>query len=156
MTNANDRQPSARRIAALAYPGVQLLDIVGPLETFNLAAQQRIDDGEATQRAYVVDVIAKDATTGPSMSGLSMLATRTLDHPVDDIDTLIVPGALTGDRFFEDPDYVEFVRRASRKVRRTCSVCSGALLLAAAGLLDGRRATTHWMDAPTLKRVGAT
>lgn len=141
-----------RKIAALAYPGLQLLDIIGPLETFNLAAQQLIDDGDRRDPAYEVLVIARDGAAEPSMSGLSVNAARSLDDPVDDIDTILIPGALSTDTsFFEDPDYIAWVKRAHRSVRRTCSVCSGALLLAAAGVLNGRRATTHWMDADELR-----
>ncbi len=141
-----------RVIAALAYPGLQLLDIVGPLETFNLAAQQLLDDGETTESVYKVVVIAQNAAAEPSMSGLRINADRSLEDDASDIDTLLVPGALTGDEsFFQNADYIDFVRRANRSTRRMCSVCSGALLLAAAGLLDGRRATTHWMDAEELR-----
>jgi transcriptional regulator GlxA family with amidase domain len=86
------------------------------------------------------------------MSGLAIRADRTLDDPLDDIDTLLIPGALTGgEPFYEDAAYQDWVRRAATQVRRLCSVCSGALLLAAAGLLNGKRATTHWMDAQTLR-----
>ena len=142
-----------RKIAALAYPGLQLLDIVGPLETFNLAAEQLIDDGEQRERAYEVLVVARDAGIVPSMSGIGVVASRGLGEPLDDVDTVLVPGALTGDlSFFDDPEYIAWVRRASTSVRRVCSVCSGALLLASSGLLDGRRATTHWMDAPELRQ----
>ena len=141
-----------RIIAALAYPGLQLLDIVGPLETFNLAAQQLVDDGDRRDPAYRVLLVSKDGKPVPSMSGLTIGAERSLDDPLDDVDTLLVPGALTGgSNFHEDPDYVAFVRRAQGWVRRLCSVCSGALLLASAGVLDGRRATTHWMDAGQLR-----
>lgn len=141
-----------RTIAALAYPGLQLLDVVGPLETFNLAAQQLIDDGDRHDRAYRVTAISKSGSAERSMSGLTIQADRSLRDPIDDIDTLLVPGALTGDvRFFEDAEYIDFVRQARQSVRRLCSVCSGALLLAAAGILDGKRATTHWMDADELK-----
>lgn len=141
-----------RIIAALAYPGLQLLDIIGPLETFNLASQQLIDDGERKEPAYRVIVISKDGHDVPSMSGLVIGAARGLDSGLDDVDTLLVPGALTGNSsFFEDPDYVAFAKRARSQVRRLCSVCSGALLLGAAGILDGKRATTHWMDAEELQ-----
>lgn len=141
-----------RKIAALAYPGLQLLDIVGPLETFNLAAQQLIDDGDRLDRAYDVMVIARDSAAVPSMSGLSINPARTLDDPVDDLDTILVPGALSGEmNFFDDPQYIDWVQNARHRVRRMCSVCSGALLLASAGLLDGKRATTHWMDAAELR-----
>lgn len=141
-----------RRIAALAYPGLQLLDIVGPLETFNLAARQRIDDGEAREKAYEVFVIGREAGPVASMSGITVTADRGLADDISDIDTLLIPGALTGgNAFYDDPDYIAWVRRAAGDVRRLCSVCSGALLLASAGLLDGRRATTHWMDAEQLR-----
>jgi transcriptional regulator GlxA family with amidase domain len=141
-----------RIIAALAYPGVQLLDIVGPLEAFNLAAQQLIDDGQGRDRAYEVRIVGKVRAGVRSMSGVTVTADRDLTDPVADIDTLLLPGALTGDDgFFEDRAYIDWVRGAAPQVRRVCSVCSGALLLAAAGLLNGKRATTHWMDAGELK-----
>jgi len=144
---------TTRVVAALAYPGVQLLDIVGPLEAFNLAAQQLIDDGERRDRAYEVRIVGRNRGAVQSMSGITVQAQQSLADPVADIDTLLLPGALTGDRsFFEDRAYIEWVREAATRVRRVCSVCSGALLLAAAGLLDGRRATTHWMDADELRR----
>ena len=142
-----------RTIAALAYPGVQLLDVVGPLEAFNLASQQLLDDGEVREHAYHVIVIGKDRSAVRSMSGITIAADRQLSDPIDDIDTLLIPGALTGGNlFYEDADYIAWVQQAAKKVRRLCSVCSGALLLAAAGLLDGKRATTHWMDAEELQR----
>jgi transcriptional regulator GlxA family with amidase domain len=142
-----------RTIAALAYPGFQLLDIAGPLEAFNLASQQLIDDGEVRNQAYRVVIIGKERSGVRSMSGLIVEAERNLSDSVDDIDTLLVPGALTGgNRFYENPDYIAWVQQAAGKVRRLCSVCSGALLLAAAGLLDGKRATTHWMDADELQK----
>jgi transcriptional regulator GlxA family with amidase domain len=142
-----------RIIAALAYPGVQLLDIIGPLEAFNLASQQLIDDGEREAQSYKVEIIARESAPVRSMSGIRVEAQRSIHEPVSDIDTLLVPGALTGgNAFYEDPDYIGWLTNAALQVRRLCSVCSGALLLAAAGLLDGRRATTHWMDAPFLKQ----
>lgn len=142
----------SRLIAALAYPGVQLLDITGPLEAFNLAAQQMIDDGETRRKLYRVLVIGRERGEVESMSGLSIRAERTLDDSLADVDTLLIPGALTGgSQFHEDPEYQDWVRNAAQRVRRLCSVCSGALLLAAAGLLDGKRATTHWKDAAILR-----
>lgn len=141
-----------KRIAALAYPGVQLLDIVGPLETFNMASRQRIDDGEAREPSYEVVTIASEPGPVASMSGLTITAGRGFGDDISDIDTLLIPGALTGGvAFYDDADHIAWVQRAATTVRRLCSVCSGALLLASAGLLDGRRATTHWMDAAQLR-----
>ncbi len=141
-----------RTIAALAYPGFQMLDVAGPLETFNMAARQLIDDAERSDRAYRVIIVGATREPVVSMSGVEVTPHRSVDDPLDDIDTLLVPGALTGDtRFFDDPVNVAYVQRARGTVRRLCSVCSGALLLAASGALDGRRATTHWMDAAELQ-----
>lgn len=151
-TERGHAAPVTRLVAALAYPSLQLLDITGPLEAFNLAAQQLIDDGAARDKAYRVVVIGRQRGNVESMSGLAIRADRDLDDSLADVDTLLIPGALTGgSRFFEDPQYQAWVRKAAVRVRRICSVCSGALLLASAGLLDGRRATTHWMDAPMLR-----
>jgi transcriptional regulator GlxA family with amidase domain len=141
-----------RIIAALVYPDVQLLDVVGPLEAFNLASQQLLDNGETRQPAYRVQVIAAQAQATRSMSGLQLAAHRDMQQPLDDVDTLIIPGGLTGGhRFYEDAANIRWVQQAAPRVRRLCSVCSGALLLAAAGLLEGKRATTHWMDADQLR-----
>jgi transcriptional regulator GlxA family with amidase domain len=68
----------------------------------------------------------------------------------DPIDTLIVPGAFAVDDVMRDRALVQWVRRRAASCRRVCSVCVGSFLLAAAGLLDGRRAATHWMQAPLL------
>ena len=139
-------------IASLAYPGVQLLDIVGPLETFNLASQQLLDDGERRDKAYRVEVIAKHPGEVGSMSGLGLLARRGLEDSAGDIDTLLLPGALTGDKsYWTDGHLLSWLRSNAPSIRRVCSVCSGAFLLAKAGLLDGRRATTHWMDSAQLQ-----
>ena len=141
-----------RTVAALAYPGMQLLDIVGPLEAFNLASQQRLDDGETRSKSYEVVIVAKASGPVRSMSGLTLTADRDLGSDCSDIDTVIVPGALTGGvAFYDDAAHIEWVRTAALSARRMCSVCSGALLLATAGLLDGKRATTHWMDAGQLR-----
>ena len=144
--------PETRLIAALAYPGVQLLDIIGPLETFNLASQQLLDDGDRQAPAYRVEVISDRAGEVVGMSGLSLGAHRGLDDDASVIDTLLLPGALTGDHsFFEEPRYLAWLSKNAPSIRRMCSVCSGAFLLARAGMLDGKRATTHWMDAAQLQ-----
>ena len=60
------------------------------------------------------------------------------------IDTLIVPGGCKGDRFHSPPELVKWIAKRAPRVRRLCSVCTGAFLLAATGLLDGRQVATHW------------
>ena len=128
-----------RRIAILAFDGVQSLDVTGPLEVFHTAGRLR-------PGAYAVEVVAPDAEIATS-SGLSLKA-RPLPTPRAGLDTLIVAGG-SGVRAV-DGATVAWVRDAAAHARRTASVCTGAFLLARAGLLDGRRATTHWAFAGRL------
>ena len=114
---------------------MQALDLVGPMEVFSGAAQ-------AVPGAYEVRVAAPGGGGLGTSSGLTILASG--DVPAAGIDTLLVcggPGVTAASR---DERLIGWLREAARQSRRVASVCSGALLLARAGLLDGRRATTHW------------
>lgn len=122
-----------RRVVFVVYEGFQSLDLTGPLETFHTAG------------GYELLVLAPQAGPVSSGSGLRVHA----DHGVTDlepggVDTLVVAGGGGVDRARENPALVGWITAAARDARRVTSVCSGALLLAAAGLLDGRRVTTHW------------
>lgn len=132
------------RIALLAPPGVQSLDIVGPAEVFWEAAR-RLGDPDA----YTVQVIARSANPVCGTGGVRFVADRHIFEPDEPIDTLLVGG----DPSFEtiDPAIVQWLQRRAGSVRRLGSVCTGVFLLAAAGLLDGRRVTTHWECAARLR-----
>ncbi len=125
-----------RRVAIVTYPGVQTLDVIGPAEVFGTA-------GAVADDAYDIEVVAPEA--GPlATSSVSIHADRALAQCRGPFDTLIVAGG-TGSRAAQDDDaLIAWLVRAARRSRRVASVCTGALLLARAGLLDGRRATTHW------------
>ncbi|AZO26379.1 MULTISPECIES: GlxA family transcriptional regulator [Mesorhizobium] len=129
-----------RRIEILAYPDVQLLDVSGPLQVFASANDFRTQAGEAA--AYEVLVVAASPRIRTS-AGL-VLETAALPTRGLEIDTLIVPGGWGVNAACEDPQLVQWIIGRSRDASRTASVCSGAMLLATAGLLDGRRAVTHW------------
>lgn len=135
-----------RRIVILAFEGVQALDVTGPSEVFSLA------DRAAGGDAYAIELVAPNPQLRTS-SGLSMLSAATVDRCRGTIDTLIVAGGQGVRAAAGDERLIAWLTLAARRSRRTASVCTGAFLLARAGLLDGRRATTHWSACAALKRA---
>jgi len=125
------------RIAILAPPGVQSLDIVGPAEVFWEGARRL-----GNMDAYDIQIISSGGSSIGGTGQLKFVADRTIFDPDEPIDTLLV----AGDPSFQetDPAIVEWLRRRVPTVRRYGSICTGVFFLAAAGLLDGKRVTTHW------------
>jgi transcriptional regulator GlxA family with amidase domain len=132
-----------RRIAFLLFPDFQLLDAAGPISAFEIAA--RYGPG-----SYELRVIAKEPGAVVSTSGASMNAV-TLARPAS-IDTLVVVGGEGTRAASRDARTLKFVAACATSARRVASVCSGAYILAAAGLLDGRAATTHWTRSQDFAR----
>ncbi|MCU1428980.1 MAG: Transcriptional regulator, AraC family with amidase-like domain [Actinomycetia bacterium] len=127
-----------RRIVIVAFPDVQLLDVVGPLEVFSLGERLR---GETLYKLEVATVTGEPFA---SSSGLTITPHRRLGAVRGEIDTVIVAGGRGTPDSVRDDTLVNWVRRSAGRCRRVASVCTGAFVLAQAGLLDGRRATTHW------------
>jgi transcriptional regulator GlxA family with amidase domain len=140
-----------RRIGLLIYPGCDMLDVCGPCEAFHWADVWLPRFGKTGQSGYQCDILA--ATPGPvrTISGIDIVATRSFHDFVDGLDTLVVAGGvISGEQACKDPALVEWVRSIAPRVRRVASVCTGAFILAAAGLLNHRRVTTHWMFSDVL------
>ncbi|MEN8161896.1 MAG: DJ-1/PfpI family protein, partial [Myxococcota bacterium] len=131
-----------RRVAVLAFPDFQLLDVTGPWEVFGWATRWLREQGRVG--GYTLELVAPEAGSVTASSGLALTVHRTPAQVRGPLDTLVVAGGLGTREALRDAGLIRFVRRTAGRARRTASVCSGAFLLAEAGLLDGRRATTHW------------
>ena len=140
--------PAKRTIAILLYEGVQSLDVTGPLEVFAGADAALRAQGAAG--GYRVRTISRAAAPVRSESGLRLAPDGPLPRALEEIDTLIVPGGSGRRLAGRDPQLMRLLSLAHARCRRVASVCTGSFLLAAAGLLDGRRATTHWAFAEEL------
>jgi transcriptional regulator GlxA family with amidase domain len=136
-----------RSINVLAFPDVQLLDVSGPLQVFASANELARQCGLAAP--YIPRVIAAQSEPVISSAGLG-LATYPLPSAHERSDTFIVAGGRGVHAASQDLRLTKWVRRHTATSRRVASVCTGAFLLAAAGLLDGRRVVTHWAHCDEL------
>jgi transcriptional regulator GlxA family with amidase domain len=129
-----------RTVLIVLFDGVQSLDVTGPLEVFN-AANGRCADRDAAP-AYAITTASLGGAAVRTTSGLGLLPDADLAEVRDAPDLLVVPGGEGARR--RDPDLVGWLREHARAAPLLTSVCTGAFLLAEAGLLTGRRVTTHW------------
>ena len=137
------KSATTHHIAFFVYPGFVLLDLCGPLEAFASATY-------AAPGSYRTSVISLEGGEIQSSTGLKVMTRIAEEEPID---TFIVVGDFGLAHRDVSAETVRFVRTASAGARRTASVCMGAFLLAACGILDGRRATTHWRFAPKLQAM---
>jgi transcriptional regulator GlxA family with amidase domain len=136
-------ETKVRTIAVVTYPGVEILDVAGPLEVFTFANLGLQKEGISKEPAYTFKVLAEKPGPVTSLSGLQIIADGAYRDHDDNIDTLLIPGGLH-DSALSDLLLLAWIQAMALRVRRLASVCTGAFLLAESGLLDGRRATTHW------------
>eukprot|EP01133_Synstelium_polycarpum_P008612 gene8612-10107_t len=135
------------RIALLAFPRVQMLDVVGPADVFAEAARQL-----GNSRAYRISVIGTVAGQIKGTNGLRLATDDSIDTFKGAIDTLLIAGSPSVNDVTHDAHLRDWVGYQATRVRRIGSVCSGAFVLGAAGLLVGRRVTTHWNSSALLAR----
>ena len=128
----------------LAYPGIQMLDVMGPLEVFSRTSRWLRDNGKRGDDAYSLEIVGLKRGVFRASSGLRLYADRRFDEVGRGIDTLMIAGGMGAERYRAHAPLLRWIRRQAGWVRRLASVCTGAFFLGEAGLLKGRRATTHW------------
>ena len=153
--NQNDgnlaRTSATRRIVFVAAPGVEILDLVGPLQVFARASDMHGRTNPGSPRIYSVEVATISSRRSLIANcGLRITADKTFREVRGKIDTLLVAGGNAIEQNEIKAEAVRWLKKISPRIRRVGSVCTGAMLLARAGLLDGRRATTHWNWCHTL------
>jgi transcriptional regulator GlxA family with amidase domain len=139
--------PPTRQIVFLADCDAQALNLVGPLEIFRAATKL----GDPKKPRYRTEVVVPESGTIQCSVGLSIVAPRSAKSQRGPIDTLVVVGGFGVWRASKDRQLLTWIRRKAALARRVVSICSGAFLLGATGLLDGKRATTHWALCQRLK-----
>lgn len=142
-------------VGILIFDGVEVLDFAGPFEVFSRTRLQagvesrRSDDGAP----FEVFTVARRCEPVVATGGLQVLPRYGFaDAPP--IDLLVVPGGFGTRPLLQDQETLDWIRRRAQDCRKLTSVCTGSLLLAKAGLLDGKRATTHWAALDLLAEVG--
>ncbi|MGH7415409.1 MAG: GlxA family transcriptional regulator [Candidatus Rokuibacteriota bacterium] len=139
-----------RRVVMVAMPCAEVVEVGGVLDIFH-AVNERLDRTGASDRGYGVEVVSPVATLC-AWPGLRLVADRSYRPVRGPIDTLIVTGIDGPDDARRDPDLVRWLARTALRTRRVVGLCAGTFVLAEAGLLDGRRATTHWAFCDELAR----
>ena len=143
-----------RRVAVVAYPQADAIDVAGPCEVFDTCKSALLAAGAADEAGYAIEVLSASKELALQTDcGLRILAHRSYLGHRGDVDTLLVAGGLGAEQAAKDTRLLRWLARMATRVRRLGSVCTGAFLLAAAGLLDGRRATTHWNWCQRLARA---
>lgn len=142
----------AHRIALLAYPGFELLDVAGPASVFAQANRLLQTSGKAA--FYDVEIVSPAGGLVPANGGVALESRALGKTPADKVDTLLIVGAYEESLFaaMADPVLRRWVPNCARRATRFGSICSGAFVLADLGLVDGKCVATHWYDAAALAK----
>ena len=138
-----------RPVVIVSFPGLQSLDAVGPFEVF--AGATRVAASLGRTGGYQVTLVSTHGQPVWAESGVG-LCTRPLPDVSERIDTLVLPGGDQAQSARQDEELMSWIKAVAPRCRRVATVCTGAFLAAEAGLLDGRRVTTHWASADRLAR----
>lgn len=152
-SKANSAGSGRLAVAVAAYDGADLLDMSGPIEVFSMLNQCMADAGEPDS-GYDIALYAREPGPFASSSGVRLVADGSWrDAPPETLDTVVAVGGPDAplERAMEQRELLEWLKAAATRARRLVSVCTGAFLLAEAGLLERRQVTTHWMDLDRLR-----
>jgi transcriptional regulator GlxA family with amidase domain len=141
-----------RLVGLLAFENAQILDVAGPLEVFGSANRCLIENGLVSGPAYRLHILAERVGPVTMNNGLQLVATRAIHGRREPIDTLLIAGGSGVWEARRNARLIRWIAQTAESSRRVASICSGAFLLAATGLLNGREATTHWSDCAQLAR----
>jgi transcriptional regulator GlxA family with amidase domain len=140
------------RVVMLGFPQAQVLDITGPLEVFARTARWLTEHRGESRPAYETELVSAKAGPFATSGGLQLVATHRYDQ-AKPADTLLIAGGIGWESVTRDPAQLRWIASQSRRVQRLGSICNGAMLLAAAGLLHGKPATTHWAYLDRLEQM---
>lgn len=138
-----------KNVVMVAYPNAHILDVVGPLEVLT-GASLFLPEGTVP---YTTELVAHKKGDVETTSGLKLQANQSFteaERDIGKIDTLIISGGHGTSEAMQDKSLMSYVANAATRANRVVSICTGAMILAELGLLDGRRATTHWWWCPIL------
>jgi transcriptional regulator GlxA family with amidase domain len=155
-SNASRNMPRPampHRVVMLGYEDAQILDITGPLEVFARSARWLRDRRLCSNLAYSVELVAAQAGPVRTSSGLCLIAERSY-RAVTRADTVLIAGGIGCHPVMDDNNVLRWIRKIAPRTSRIGSVCSGALVLGRAGLLEDRSATTHWDYVEELRNSG--
>ncbi|PKM05313.1 MAG: thiamine biosynthesis protein ThiJ [Gammaproteobacteria bacterium HGW-Gammaproteobacteria-6] len=139
------------RVGIYLFDKAEVLDFAGPFEVFSTAARVWRNSKPDAERLFDVFTLSSEGQTVAARAGLRVVPDHSLNnHPP--IDLLLIPGGIVSYEL-EKPEVIDWIRRQAGQSQITASVCTGAMLLAKAGLLDGLTATTHWEDIAELQQA---
>ncbi|MFA9456503.1 DJ-1/PfpI family protein [Halalkalibacter sp. AB-rgal2] len=141
------RRIPQRTVGILLFNEVEVLDFAGPFEVFSITSIPH-----SNEKPFVVKTISESGELVTVRNGLKVKPDYSFaNHPA--LDIVIIPGGYGAEEIeINNPNVIEWIQHQQPKVEFMTSVCTGALLLAKAGILDGRKATTHWMDLDRLEQ----
>jgi transcriptional regulator GlxA family with amidase domain len=152
-TFAGSREVIVQQVVILAFPGVNLLDVAGPAQVFTSATELRSAEDGPSDPAYRVSLASVRGGLTRTTSGLEINSVPVSSLDRGPIDTLLIAGGHGSEAAGGAEDIVGWLRAVRSRVRRIGSICTGAFVLAAAGLVEGRRLATHWAYCDRLQEL---